>query len=667
MSTPAPLDLSIPPFVVVTHVGADTGAEAYTISNEVSGKHFTANAATVEFLEALRTTGSFTRALHATGLPESTAQTLLAQFIRFGVAVVPGTTQRDAAPAVAPLESRAIMIRFDLMDASRVAARFAGLGRFAFGAWGFLVWAVLGAAALTSVALNTDKFALELLQVPQIGWQGFATFAVLFIGLKIFHELGHALAYQEMCRRDGIAPGPIRMGISIFALTPFPYTNVTGAWRLKGRKPRAVIGAGGLYLEFFAVFVATLFWAVTGAGALQTAVFQVAMFATVSSLLFNLNPLIKLDGYYIMSDLSGQPNLAGRGSQAAVARLGRTLGADFPAPRPLPLLYWVLSYLYRWVIFAGIFWLAYQFDPRFAVLVFGLVIAMLIVRPLSRSLTQIRAKGARPGRVAAGALGLAVLVMVSVVPLRDRILLDGHISRYETTFLRVPETAALHLDAQGFPVLESLALSHAQTDLALRQQIVESAHRAVAQGPSAAERARLQTDLAQLADMQENLAGRAARLTLTQPPDTVWTPLAAKTFAGAWVKPDSAPLGALSYPAPAYLVLWLDQRDFEMGLLARTNPDPLTVRFEHDPTCEFKARLVQNEGQLILQGGAVQLRADLADPLPACASQAPSGAGVVARKPATPKSLFQRLQNTVERALQDRLPVETLLEPRQRT
>jgi len=655
-------DLIIPTFVVVTYVGENTGGEAYTISNEVSGKHFGANATAVAFLEALRETGSYAQACASTGLPDPVAQNTLAQFMRYGVVVAQGVTNQDLPKANQPLEAKAIMIRFDLFDAAGIAARFAGLGRWAFSAVGLITWMLLGVWAIASVALRPDKLVYAIAQVPAINLQGMALFALCFVALKIVHEMGHALAYQEMCRRDDIASGPIRMGLSIFAMTPFPYTNVTGAWRLKGRMPRAIIGAGGLYLEFFVVFGATLFWAFTGAGPLQDAVFQVAMFAAVSSLLFNLNPLIKLDGYYIKTDLLGLPNLAGRGSQAAVRWLSLALGAEVARPDRRALGYWVLSYLYRWVIFAGIFWISYQVDPRFGAVVFGIVITMLIVRPLARSLKQARGNGARLGRVLAGVGCLAAICVLSVIPFRDRVLLDGQLSRFETTFVQVPEAAALRLDADGLPVLESLELAHEQRDLHLRRQIVESATRAIARRPSGVEIARLQTDLAQLDEMDGNLDRRAASLRVTASPDSVWTPLAARDYAGAWVQPGQAALGAISTPTTAHLVLWLDQRDFEAGLLSRADSAPLLVRLEHAPDCEFQAQMVQTETQLVLRDGAVKLRATIDLPAPPCLLEAPSGAGVVARKTAEPKSLFQRAKNSVERALQDRLPIETLLE-----
>ncbi|MEO0764706.1 MAG: hypothetical protein AAFY75_01710 [Pseudomonadota bacterium] len=655
-------DLYVPSFVVITLVGP----EEYAVSNEASGRHFHANRPTVEFIEALRTSGSFAEATSKTRMPEQTAQALLEQLKRFGVAVQRGHTNTETANPAIPLESRAISIRFDLVDAAPIARRLAGLGRFAFSSTGFVLWLLLGAWAASAFLVNQDKAALALGQVRNTGVGGILAFVVLLVGLKAVHEMGHALAYQEMCRRAGLKAGPIRMGISLFALTPFPFTDVTGAWRLRGRKSRALIGAGGLYLEFTLVFLGTILWANTGAGPLQTAIFQVAMFSAISSLLFNLNPAIKLDGYYILSDLLNFPNLAGRASQAAQAWFGRCLGADVGRPKPWLLVYWALSYLYRWVIFAGIFWLAYQFDPRFAVPVAGIIVAMLIIRPMMQSARQAMKKSARRGRMAAVGAVLALFIGVCLVPFQDRVLLDGHLDRFETQFVRVPEPSRLTLGAGGIPSLHSMDLDHEARDLALRREMIENANRAVTQLQTGAERARLQADLAQISEMQANLATRAQTLTIATADDDIWSPFTAEDLQDSWVNPGKGVLGAVSTPISPVLVLWIDQSDFEVGLLTQGD-GTVRVRLHNDPTCEFTTSLNRSDDQVLLQDGALRVRAKINGTLPACARNVPSGAAVVARHPARAKSVVERLWMTVQRSLQDRLPVELLLQNEQET
>ncbi|MEL6466191.1 MAG: M50 family metallopeptidase [Pseudomonadota bacterium] len=658
-------DLYVPSFVSVNYAGLNKGDAEYTVSNEASGRHFSANGPTVEFIEAIRSLGSLQHAAAQSRMPTEAAQALLVQLMRFGVVVQRGQTNQETTKAKAPFEARAVMIRFDLIDATPVVKHFAGVGRVLFSRFGLALWISQAILSLSALLLNQDKVALALSRVPDTGFSGVLAFAVLLILLKALHEMGHALAYQEMCRRAAIAPGPIRMGISIFALTPFPFTDVTGAWRLRSRKARAIIGAGGLYLEFFLIFVATLFWTMTGDGWLQTAIFHVVMFSALTSLIFNLNPAVKLDGYYILSDLLAFPNLAGRASQSAQAWLGRQLGADMPTPSPGLLAYWVISYLYRWVIFAGIFWLAYQLDPRLAAPVFGIVILMLVIRPLLRSVQHAIKRSARPRRLVSAGVLLVVLVIAGLVPFTDRVLLNGYLNRFETTFIRVPEPARLLITETDLPQLHSPELAHEQTDLGLQREIIQNANRAVAQSQSGVERARLETDLAQIAEMQENLAVRARTLTIAAQISDIWTPLHADSYAGSWVKPGQEILGALSTPVTPHLVLWMDQADFEVGLLADENR-LLKVRMSHDPACEFNATLDRTEEDVLLRQGAIQMLAALPDPRPPCLDEVPSGAAVVARHPARPKSMMERGWRTMQRALQDRLPVELLLENEQR-
>lgn len=657
-------DLHVPSFVGITYVGSENDEAEYTVSNEASGRHFFANRPTVEFIESIRALGSLQHAATQTRLSLEAAQSLLAQLMRFGVVVERGKTNQETATVKAPFETRAVMIRFDLVDASKLTGRFAGIGRLMFSRFGFALWLGLAATCLSMLLLSQDKIALALSRIPNTGAGDIAAFLVLLVLLKAVHEMGHALAYQEMCRRAGITPGPIRMGISIFALTPFPFTDVTGAWRLRNRIPRAIIGAGGLYLEFLFIFIATIFWTTTSDGWLQTAIFHVAMFSALTSLLFNLNPAVKLDGYYILSDLLAFPNLAGRASQAAQAWLGRRLGADMQRPSAGLLTYWTTSYLYRWVIFSGIFWIAYQFDARLAVPVFGIILLMLVFRPLLRSVQHAIKRSARTKRlIPAGAL-LAGVVVASLIPIKDRVLLDGYVSRFDTTFVRVPEPAHLSITGAGLPVLHSLELSHEQRDLALQRAIIQNASRAVARSQSGVERARLETDMAQISEMQRNLAARAKTLTVEAQDRDVWTPLAAPDYVGAWVRPGQEALGALSTPIAPHLVLWLDQTDFEVGLLA-DGEGGLKVRLWHDPSCEFDARLDRTDENVLLQEGAIRMRARLPDTGPACFEAIANGAAVVARHPARSKSMVERGWRTVQRALQDRLPVELLLENEQ--
>ncbi len=123
---------------------------------------------------------------------------------------------------------------------------------------------------------------------------------------KTWHELGHAL----LCRFFG---GEVRtLGVMLLMLTPLPYVDVSTSWSFPRRSERMLVAAGGMIFEFFMAAVALFVWASTPEGALNSLAYNVVVLASVTTLLFNLNPLLRFDGYYILSDWLQIPNLSQR-------------------------------------------------------------------------------------------------------------------------------------------------------------------------------------------------------------------------------------------------------------------------------------------------------------------------------------------------------------------
>jgi len=129
---------------------------------------------------------------------------------------------------------------------------------------------------------------------------------LLYVGLilaKAVHEFGHAMA----CRRFG---GEVHvMGIMFMVFTPMPYVDVTSAWAFRSRWQRILVGGAGMLTELFLAALATFIWANTGAGTLHSLTYNMMFVASVSTVLFNANPLMRFDGYYILADLLDIPNL----------------------------------------------------------------------------------------------------------------------------------------------------------------------------------------------------------------------------------------------------------------------------------------------------------------------------------------------------------------------
>ncbi len=181
--------------------------------------------------------------------------------------------------------------------------------------------------------------------------------ALVMALLKICHELGHAVA----CQRAG---GEVReAGIMLLLGTPCLYCNVSDAWLLPSRAARMVISAAGMWVEILLAAAATWIWWSSHPGPTQTIAAQVLAISGVSTLVFNLNPLLRYDGYFLLADAVDQPNLQARAQDRLTAALRAMLGfvaVDHPAagtgPWWLPW-YGAASWLYRMAVLFTVLWL----------------------------------------------------------------------------------------------------------------------------------------------------------------------------------------------------------------------------------------------------------------------------------------------------------------------
>lgn len=642
-------------FTDVTPAGADT--LEFVISNEATGKFFLANRATVQFFSILKDTGSIQSALLKSGIPQQQGDALVKRLVQSGLLVRNGKTQSDASLQSAPIESKLISLRWDIFDASRITDAFGWLGRILYSPIGYLAWFGVLLAMAQALLSNTEKLSLGLRQIFDADWRQFLIFGVIYIALKIVHEMGHALAYRTMCAQENLHPGPIRMGISIFAFTPFPFTDVTGAWRIRSVFRRVMIGAGGIYFETWVIALLTLFWAQTQSGMLQTIVLQVAVFAGLLALLFNLNPAIKLDGYYMLTDYLRRPNLSGRASLAARNTLARVLGGQTPRIVMSDLTYWVLSYTYRWTIFAGIFWLLYQFDKRLAPVAVGIIVMTLIGRPFYNSLKYAAKLGVKPIRSTFALALLAAGAAVLFVPFPDRILLPGQMRTYETQFIEAPESGILAAhDQKGFG-LHNDDIAYRITDVSLRREMLENLSRGAQ--VAAAERQGLQTEIDSFKQTTAELTRRLDAGQFSANDTVVWTPLAASRYDGSWVTSSGIDLlGAFSTPTQPYLRLRLDQSLLErdISLVADT---PLKVRAVHDPDCEFLAQLQGSSTTRLAIDDSLTLRARPVSAQDSCAAGLANGGAVIARLDTRPRSVVERLKFAGSRLLQNRLQIHS--------
>jgi putative peptide zinc metalloprotease protein len=239
--------------------------------------------------------------------------------------------------------------------------------------------ALLGLAALLLVTVEFEVFRAKLPGFHDFFNLRNALWLAITLGAtKVLHEFGHGLS----CKHFG---GECHeMGVMLLVLTPCLYCNVSDSWMLPSKWHRAAIGAAGMYVEVVLASICTFIWWFTEPGLLHYTCLNVMFVSSVTTILFNINPLLRYDGYYILADLSEIPNLRQKATQILNRKMGEWLLGIEPGEDPfLPqrrqvffAAYSIASAVYRWVVLASILWFLYQFFKPYGLQSIGATIAV---------------------------------------------------------------------------------------------------------------------------------------------------------------------------------------------------------------------------------------------------------------------------------------------------
>lgn len=165
---------------------------------------------------------------------------------------------------------------------------------------------------LTGLSLNVVVSNWEQLSDSSTGVLDPANLPLLYLAFafaKVVHEFGHGFAVKRL-------GGEVHAtGITLLVFTPVPYVDATAAWAFRERWKRVWVGAAGMIAEIALAAIASFVWAATGPGLVNALAYNLMVVASVSTLLFNINPLLRFDGYYILSDLTDSPNLQPRATR----------------------------------------------------------------------------------------------------------------------------------------------------------------------------------------------------------------------------------------------------------------------------------------------------------------------------------------------------------------
>lgn len=217
--------------------------------------------------------------------------------------------------------------------------------------------------------------------------QGFLYYALALIVAKIIHELGHAYSTKH----HGLKVPT--MGIAFLVLWPMLYTDNSEAWKLTDKKARMGIVVAGTVAELVLAVLSTLMWSFLPEGPAKSACFILATVTWISSLMINLSPFLRFDGYYLLSDFLEVPNLHDRAAALGRWYLRKLLfGWDRQPPEDFPkkkrrflILFAYCTWIYRLLLFTAIALMVYHlFFKTLGLFLFSVEIGWFIIRPVSR-------------------------------------------------------------------------------------------------------------------------------------------------------------------------------------------------------------------------------------------------------------------------------------------
>jgi putative peptide zinc metalloprotease protein len=286
--------------------------------------------------------------------------------------------------------SNILSIRFKGIDPDRLLEWMHPKLKWMYSRTAVACCAILALSALSLVLVQFDVFQSKLPSFHQFFNLKNAIWLSIALGVtKVIHEFGHGLT----CKHFG---GECHeMGVMVLVLTPCLYCNVSDSWMLPNKWHRIAIGAGGMYIEIVIASICTFIWWFTEPGMLNHLCLSTMFVCSVSTLMFNSNPLLRYDGYYILADLVEIPNLRQKASDILNRKLGYwCLGLEQPDDPFLPernqiffALYSVAAAIYRWVVVFSILWFLYEIWKPYRLEIIGQIIGVasiygLAIQPL---------------------------------------------------------------------------------------------------------------------------------------------------------------------------------------------------------------------------------------------------------------------------------------------
>ena len=371
--------------------------------------------------------------------------------------------QSDSLPAAEELQTRDVKqtrqrrlqtlrsplaVRIPLFDPEGFLATLAPLFAPLFSVAGLILWLAVVAAAVFQAAGHWSELT-ENVGDRVLAMHNLLLLWLTFPVVKAFHELGHGFAVKRW-------GGEVHeMGIMLLVFMPVPYVDASAASAFREKSQRMTVGAAGMLVEVFIAALALFVWLEVEPGWVRACAFNVMLIAGVSTVLFNGNPLLRFDGYYILADALEIPNLGIRANQYLGYLIQRYAFGVRDLQTPVFargegfwfFFYAIASFCYRMMVFAGIIWvIAGKYFVVGVLLAIWAILLTLVIPLLKHAGYLLRSprlyrKRAR-ALLSSGAFIAAVVACLLLIPVPSGTVVEG--------VIWAPDKSLVRATAEGF-------------------------------------------------------------------------------------------------------------------------------------------------------------------------------------------------------------------------
>ena len=366
------------------------------------------------------------------------------------------------------LISNYLFFRIPLLHPDKFLEKTKPIADFIFSRYTSYVMTVLGLIAIYQLSNRWEQFMHTFPNV--FTWQAIFFAMIIFVITKAAHELGHAY----VCKSYGVAVPTF--GIAFLVFWPVLYTDTTLSWSLNNRQ-RMHIALAGIWVETYITIFAALIWCNTDNQTLQTLCYIAITINWLASVLINVSPFMRFDGYYVLADYLKMPNLQFRAFALTRWQLRKWLfGWQDPPPEKFStnmhyflLVYSLITWIYRLMVYLGIALLVYYFFAKMVGIILFLVeIQYFILAPLIdefKTWYALRQKFSFNINTKITLTVFSALIVLFFIPVKTTFQFPSTL-RFAHEFLNAPEAGILvaNLPPAGTKVLANVPIITIKSD-----------------------------------------------------------------------------------------------------------------------------------------------------------------------------------------------------------